>query len=105
MAGIGKELLRRISLVDLVEEHSLSSKAVKELNITKTAKRLTHLTLLARTGSRAILRCIGDSWAAAGVYDAAQDPENLPKYMGIGALAFAVIYLMDYAVYDRYRIL
>lgn len=105
MAGIGKELIRRISLVDLVEEHSKGSKLIKELDADKSVKRLNHLNLLARIGSRVLLRCIGDGWAALGAYAAVQDPENLPKYAGIGTLAFAVTYLMDYLVYDRHRIL
>lgn len=105
MTGISKELIRRISLVDLVEEHSKFSKLIKELDATKSAKRINQVNLLARTGSRAMLRCIGDGWAAFGTYAAVQDPENLPKYVSVGALAFAVTYLMDYLVYDRYRIL
>ncbi len=100
MAGIGKEIIRRISLVDIVEEHSKCSKAIKELDASKTAKQLNQVGLLTRTGSRAMLRCIGDGWAAFGTYAAVQDPENMPKYAAIGALAFASTYLVDYLIYD-----
>lgn len=105
MPGIGKELIRRISLVDLVEEYSNYSKLIKEMEADKLVKRIIQVNLLARTGSRTLLRCVGDGWVALGAYTAVQDPENLPKYVSIGALAFAVTYLMDYLVYDRYRIL
>ncbi len=106
MAGIGKEIIRRISLTDLVEEeHSKGSKMIAEMDANKKVKQIHRVGLFARTGSRTLLRCIGDGWVAFGAYASVQDPENLPKYAGIGALAFAGAYLVDYLVYDRYRIL
>ena len=100
MNKLPKEILRRITLIDIVEDHKLCKDLIRDLETDKTTKFFYHTNNFLRAAQRTTLRGIGDLWLILGTYASVQDSENLPKYALTGTLFFATTYLLDHGIYE-----
>ena len=102
MTGLLKEIGKRVSLYDIVQQAEEADKLVEAAD--KSEKYILKAQYLTRHASRVMFRMIGNiDVALAGYlgYNAASvDPEQVPMcvLLGIGGV---LTYLADYTLFDR----
>ena len=103
MANFLKEIGRRVTLYDIIEQAKETDKLLQDVNNEKEKYSLG-FQYLTRHACRVMFRMAGDlELALAGYYGytaASVDPEQVPKCVLL-ALGGILTYLADYAIFDR----
>ena len=103
MANTLKEIGRRVTLYDIIEQSEETDKLLKDIK-DKQEQMPQALCYLLRHASRVMFRMTGNiEMALAGYYGytaASVDPEQIPMcvMLGVGGV---LAHLADYALYDR----
>ncbi len=103
MANTLKEIVRRVTLYDIVEQSEETDKLLKDIT-DEQEKMPQALRYLLRHASRVMFRMTGNiEVALAGYYGytaASVDPDLIPQcvMLGVGGV---LTYLADYALFDR----
>lgn len=103
MVNILKEIVRRVTLYDIIEQSTEADKILHKLdNHNKEyALRFEHLT---RHACRIMFRMAGNLEIALGAYfvytAASVDPEQIPNSVLLAA-GGVLTYLVDYAIFDK----
>jgi len=101
MANVVKEIVERITLVDLLRE---AREADVFLNTLQEDKKFQfNIRYLTRAASRVMLRAAGDIGAAIGVYAAWADPEQVVRDCAAGFAGMIFAYTLDYVIYDHLK--
>ena len=101
MSNVVKEIVERITLVDILREAREADVFLKTLQEDK--KFQFNIRYLTRAASRVMLRAAGDIGAAIGVYAASADPEHVVRDCTAGFAGMILIYTLDYVIYDYLR--
>ena len=103
MANIMKEIGRRVTLYDIIEQSEQTNKLLKDIK-DEQEQMPQALCYLLRHASRVMFRMTGNiEVALAGYYGyttASVDPDQIPKCVMLG-VAGVLMYLADYALFDR----
>lgn len=103
MANLLKEIGRRVSLYDIVEQSTETDKILSNLD-NDPKKYALRFEYLSRHACRAMLRMTGNLEIALGAYfgytAASIDPEQVPKSV-ILAAGGVLTYLADYVIFDK----
>jgi len=104
MVNLAREIGRRVSLMDIVENYSKTKGNIQSSNLNQREQEVFRLENYTRTASRILFRMIGNLEAITGTalgYTAASvDPEKIPYcvLLGVGGV---LMYLADYTFFDQ----